>query len=218
MHLPPGKLGEHGAGGRLVAQGQLVLAQVGELQVQAIVVAGAEPVVVLAAVSGPEAQIELYRQLQMVHALVIAEQQVQLAEGAAVLPDRQVGRDQLQVGRLAQRVLPEPFVVQPQAPIAALRQPGLEDRRLGILAQQPVGQQPRLAVPAACAQGVTLAGRCFAQQGRRQQRPGEITHLRMAKDAGQLGKTDRVHVSSIAVGLPPVRRFADNPVPLNTRA
>ncbi|AKN26683.1 hypothetical protein AB691_1780 [Stutzerimonas stutzeri] len=40
----------------------------------------------------------------------------------------------------------------------------------------------------------------------------------MAKDAGQLGKTDRVHVSSIAVGLPPVRRFADNPVPLNTRA
>ena len=99
MYLPPGKLGEHGAGGRLVAQGQLVLAQVGELQVRAIVVAGAEPVVVLAAVTGPEAQIELYRQLQMVHATVIAEQQVQLAEGAAVLPDRQVGRDQLQVGR-----------------------------------------------------------------------------------------------------------------------
>ena len=53
LYLPPGKLGEHGAGGRLVAQGQLVLAQVGELQVQAIVVAGAEPVVVLAAVTGP---------------------------------------------------------------------------------------------------------------------------------------------------------------------
>jgi len=65
---------------------------------------------------------------------------------------------------------------------------------------------------------MALAQRRFAQQCWRQQRPGEIAHLWMAKQAGQLGKTDRVHVSSIAVGLPPVRRFADNPLPLNRGA
>jgi len=63
-----------------------------------------------------------------------------------------------------------------------------------------------------------LALRRFAQQGWRDNRPGEITHLWVLKSAGEVGKTAKAHGCSIAVGLLMVWRFADNPLPLNTAA
>ncbi len=50
--------------------------QMAQFQVESIMAAGAEPISGIAAV---RAQVELHRQLQVMFALVVAQQQVQLA-------------------------------------------------------------------------------------------------------------------------------------------
>ena len=57
-------------------QGQLVMRQMAQFQVESIMAPGAEPISGIAAV---RAQVELHRQLQVMFALVVAQQQVQLA-------------------------------------------------------------------------------------------------------------------------------------------
>ncbi len=78
----------------------------GQLEIEAVVAARAKPLRVQAAIALSGSEIELHRQLEVVHALVIAEQQVQLTQGGAVLANWQIGCKQLNVRRLGQCVLP----------------------------------------------------------------------------------------------------------------
>ncbi|MCY1553375.1 hypothetical protein D9M68_898510 [compost metagenome] len=102
------------------------------------------------------AEIEFDRQFQVVHAFLVAQQQVQLAQGMPALADRQVGRQQFDAGSGAQGELPETFVIQPQAPHRALRQPIEQGAAVVVEVKQPVGQGARRARPWAGAQGMAL--------------------------------------------------------------
>src|SRR5690606_27824929 len=135
---------------------QLMPGQVVELAVQPVLGARPEPLRRVAAVAGARAEIELYRQLHVAHPLAIAQQQVPSAQGASAQADRQVAGQKLPARRGPQGELPEAFVVESQAPPAALRQPLAKRRGLLVEPAQPVGQPARLGGPAAAGQRVAL--------------------------------------------------------------
>ena len=71
-----------------------MVCQMAQLQVESIMAAGAQPIRGLAAAG---TQVELHRQLQMVFALVVAQQQIQFAQCLAVVTDRQIGGDHFDI-------------------------------------------------------------------------------------------------------------------------
>src|SRR5690606_18361669 len=109
-----GEFAEDIAGKRAGAQLQLMPAGALQLDVQSVVAAGAEPVIVPAAVAVLQAQVKPHRQFKMMDASGVAEDQIEFAKGLAVLADRKVGFQQVYIRCLAQRELPEAFVIQPQ--------------------------------------------------------------------------------------------------------
>lgn len=162
--------------------------QMGQLAVQAVVAAGAHPVRRVVALAG--AQIELHRQLQMVHAVLVAQQQVQLAERASAQADRQVAGQQLDAGCRLQGKLPESLVVEAQAADRAVGQPAEQGGGLLVEAAQPVGQPSRLTRPAAAGQRMALRPFGIRQQRRRQQGPGQIADLGLPQRGQQIGKRE----------------------------
>ena len=97
------------------ADRQLVLGQVRQLAVQSIMAARAQPLRGVLAVAGLRAQVEFDRQLQVVHAIAVTQQHVQLAQGMPGAADRQVGGEQFHTRRMSHGELPQAFVVQAQA-------------------------------------------------------------------------------------------------------
>ncbi|MNN43372.1 hypothetical protein D3C81_1576060 [compost metagenome] len=121
-------------------------------------------------------QVQLDRQLKVVHTVAVAQHYVQFAQGVATVTDCQVGRQQLDAGCLAQGKLPQPFVVKPQPPAAELCQPLAQRAIVGIQLPQPALQALRLLRPEAARQRVALGAGRGAEQGRRQQGPGQVAH------------------------------------------
>ncbi len=156
-----------------------------QFQVEPVVAAGAEPEAGIVAVARQRAQVELHRQLQMVLAFGVAQQQVQLAQGLAVLAYRQVGRDHLDVGGGVQGELPQALVVQAEAPGRFRQQPGMQRIRGAVQPAQPVLEQLRGMAPCAGLQRVALGFRGLPQQGGREQGPGEVAHRRGAQSLQQ---------------------------------
>lgn len=72
--------------------------QMGQLEVQPIMAAGAQPLPAIGAVALLWAEVELDGKFQMVHTVAVAQQHVELAQGVASAADRQVGRQQLDPG------------------------------------------------------------------------------------------------------------------------
>ncbi|MNT35140.1 hypothetical protein D3C72_1711580 [compost metagenome] len=83
-----------------------------QLTVQTVMTTWAQPVRRVLAIAAWRPQIEFDRQFQMVHALLIAQENIQLAQGVATGADWQIGSQQLDPWRLLQGKLPETFVVQ----------------------------------------------------------------------------------------------------------
>ena len=137
--------------------------------------AGADPAIELARI-GIQAEVELHRQLEVMEAIGVAQQQVQFAEGVTLAADRNVRGEQLDTGGMRECVLPEALVIEAEPSRAAAGEPGFE--RLGsiVMADEPVDQALGPVVPAAASQRMALAARRFAKQGRRQQCPGEVAH------------------------------------------
>ncbi len=179
-------------------------AEVFQFAVEAVVAARADPLGGFAAIAMAWAQIELDCQLQVVNALRIAQEQVELAQGLAGDADRQVGRQQFHIRRLAQSELPEALVVEAEATVGGLRQPVLQWQGVLIQSMQPVGQALGPAGPSAGAERMALAPGRPAEQRRREQDPGQVAHAGVAKLAGELGQRfEGLHAASIAdSGLP----------------
>jgi len=134
--------------------------QVGQFAAEAIVAARPEPVRRITSVARARPQVQFDGQLQMMRALAVAQQNVQLAQGPSPRANRQVGRQQLDPGRLFQGELPQSFVVQPQAPAGDPCQPVAQGQVIGIQCAQPVVQVLRIGRPGATRQRMALgAGR-----------------------------------------------------------
>lgn len=73
-------------------------------------------------------------------ALGVAQQQIELAQGLAVLADRQVGGDDFHIRCGGQGELPEPFVVQAEAARGSCRQPGVQCSGITVLLHKPPRQ------------------------------------------------------------------------------
>ncbi len=122
-----------------------MLREVAQFQIEPIMTARAKPVSGIAAV---RAEIELHRQFKMVFTFVVTQQQVQLAQGLAVLADRQVGGDHLDIWRSMQGELPQAFVIEAEAAYRSCRQPGMQATGIVVLLNEPVSQPLRLPRPA----------------------------------------------------------------------
>lgn len=122
-----------------------MLCEMTQLQIEPIMTARAEPVSGIAAV---RAEIELHRQFKMVFTFVVTQQQVQLAQGLAVLADRQVGGDYLDIWRSMQGELPQAFIIEAEAAYRFCGQPGVQVAGVFVLLNEPVSQPLRLPCPA----------------------------------------------------------------------
>ena len=122
-----------------------MLREVAQFQIEPIMTAWAEPVSGVAAV---RAEIELHRQFKMVFAFFVAQQQVQFAQRLAVLADRQVGGDDLDIRCRMQGELPQAFVVEAEAAHRFRGQPGMQGTGIVVLLHEPVSQPLRLPRPA----------------------------------------------------------------------
>ena len=152
-----------------------MLREVAQFQVEPVLAARAQPV---SGVAATRAQVELHRQLQVVLAFVIAQQQIQLAQGLTVLANRQIGSDHVYVWCGMQRVLPQALVIETETAQRFCRQPGVQGAGILVLLRKPVGQLLWLLHPATGLQRMTLARCGVGQQGGREQRPGQIAHRR----------------------------------------
>ncbi|BCQ62481.1 hypothetical protein PBOI14_42310 [Pseudomonas sp. Boi14] len=146
----------------------------------------------------PGAQVQLDRQFQVVHAVAVAQQHVQFAQGVAAAADWQVGRQQLDPGGVADGKLPEAFVIQAQAPGRALGQPLAQGAAVQVLAAQPVGQQLRRLDPVAAGEWVALWPGRVAEHRRREDDPGEVADFRLTQLAGKAEQIrEQEHLASI---------------------
>ncbi len=185
---------------RACRHGQLVLAQVRQLAIQAIMAAGAEPVLRFLATALLRSEVELDRQFQVMHAIAVTQQHIEFAEGVAVTADRQVGADQFDPRGMAYGELPEPLVVQPQPARGGLGQPVLQGLRIMVQLPQPAFQLLRCLHPVAAGQRMALWPGCIDEHRRRENDPGQVAHFGVAQLSGeveQAGKQD--HSASIAV-------------------
>ncbi len=116
---------------RAVRHGQLVARQVREFGPQPVMAPRPQPG--MRVVPGVlRSQVQLDRQLKVVHTVAVAQHHVQFAQGVPTVTDCKVGRQQLDAGCLAQGKLPQPFVVKPQPPAAELCQPLAQRAIVGI--------------------------------------------------------------------------------------
>lgn len=152
-----------------------MLREVAQFQVEPVLAARAQPV---SGVAATRAQVELHRQLQVVLAFVIAQQQIQLAQGLTVLANRQVGGDDLDIRRRVQGELPQAFVIETEAAHRFRGQPGMQGTGIVVLLHEPVSQPLRLPRPATGLKWMTLDFRGLTQHGWREQRPGQVAHSR----------------------------------------
>ncbi|MNT51549.1 hypothetical protein D3C72_1885190 [compost metagenome] len=91
-----------GAGG----DGELMLAQVFQFAIQSVMATGPQPERGVMAVASLGAEVELDRQLQVMHAVAVTQQHVQLAQCVPFATDRQVGRQQFDPGGMPHGKLP----------------------------------------------------------------------------------------------------------------
>ncbi len=154
------------------------------------------------------AEVELDGQLQVMQPGVVFHQQVELAQGLAVVAHRQVGGEQAQIRRTLQGELPEAFVVASQTLVRRGFELGQQLARRVFLAAQPVGQQPGLRVPATGAERMAQGGAARLQQGRGEQRPGEVADLRLAQVDQQLVEQGGEVGHAPSLAAMPALRFA----------
>ena len=98
-----------------------MLAQMLQLARQIVGVAGALPVSVGTPIRSARSQIQFDRQFEVMHALRIAQHNIQFAQRSSVLPNGQIRPQQLDARRLLQGELPEAFVIHPQTLAARSR-------------------------------------------------------------------------------------------------
>ncbi len=178
---------------------QLVLAHVGQLDIQPIMAAGAEPACGIFPRALLRSQVELDRQFQMMHAVTVAQQHIEFAQGMTVATDRHVGADQFDSRCLAHRELPEPFVVQPEPTRGCQGQPVLQGAAVAIQLPQPVFQLLRRLDPVAAGQWMALRPRRIEQHRRRENDPGQIAHLGVTQLSGKVEQArEQDHSASIA--------------------
>lgn len=109
-----------------------MIAQMIKLERQAVLAAWSEPLPGIAAIALLWSEIELYRQLLMMHAAIILNKQIKLSQRMSSLANRQIGRQQRNARRCHQGELPESLVIQAQATDRVLRQPLLQRRWVSI--------------------------------------------------------------------------------------
>jgi hypothetical protein len=144
-----------------------------QFAVQSIMAAGAQPLRGIVAVAVLRPQVQLDRQLQVMHAVAITQQHVQLAEGVAFATDRQVGGNQLDARRMLHGKLPETLVVKAQAPGARLGQPMQQAITVPVQLSQPVLQAFRRLHPVTAGQRMALRPRVSLSIG-----GARMTHAR----------------------------------------
>ncbi|MOA09699.1 hypothetical protein D3C78_1295510 [compost metagenome] len=171
-----------GAGG----DGELMLAQVFQFAIQSVMATGPQPERGVMAVASLGAEVELDRQLQVMHAVAVTQQHVQLAQCMPFATDRQVGRQQFDPGGMPHGKLPQAFVIQPQSPGAGLGQPILQCVAVLVELMQPMLQLLRGAYPVAAGQRMTLRPWRRTEHGRCEDDPRQIAHLRVVQLVGQL--------------------------------
>ena len=84
----------------------------------------------------------------MVFAFCVAQQQVQFAQRLAVLADRQVCGDDLDIRCRMQGELPQALVIETEAAHRFRGQPGMQGTGIIVLLHEPVSQPLRLPRPA----------------------------------------------------------------------
>ncbi|CEL28890.1 hypothetical protein SRM1_02238 [Pseudomonas fluorescens] len=153
--------------------------QVRQFTIQSIMATRPQPLRRILAVAVLRAEVEFDRQFQVMHAVAITQQHVQLAKGVPLAADRQIGRDQLNAWRVLHGKLPQSLVVQTQAPRACLGQPVLQTAAVVIELTQPLLQSPRIADPVAARQRMALRPRRGREHRRGEDHPRQIAHVRM---------------------------------------
>ncbi len=161
--------------------------------------ARAEPLRGVLAIAVLGAEVQLDRQFQMMDAVAIAQQQVQFAQRMAGVPDRQVRGNQLDARGVLHGKLPQPFVIQAQAPCSPLGQAMQQWIAVTVQLPQPVFQSMRILHPATAGQGVALGPGWVDEHRRGKYRPRQIAHFGMAQAAGQVQQFRKQdHFASIA--------------------
>lgn len=94
---------------------QLMLGKMRQLAVQSVMAARPQPLRRVLAITRLRPEIELDCQFQVMHAIAVAQQHVQLTQGMPGAADRQVGGEQLHARRMLHGELPKSLVVQAQA-------------------------------------------------------------------------------------------------------
>ena len=158
-----------------------MLAQVRQLAIQPVVTARAQPLRRVAAVAVLRAEIQLYRQLYVMHAVTVAQQHIQFAQCLTVQADRQVGGDDLHARRVLHCELPESFVITPQTARGGLRDPVLQLPAVLIQFTEEIGQSLWRLDPVAPGQWMALRPRRGIKHGRRQNDPRKVAHLRVSQ-------------------------------------
>lgn len=178
---------------------QLMLGQMRQLAVQSVMTARPQPLCGVLAITVLWPQIQLDRQFQVVHAIAVAQQHVQLAEGVTGTADGQVGGQQLHARRMLHRKLPQAFVIQTQATRARQAQPLLQGAAVPVQLAQPAFQQMRRLHPVAAGQRVALRPRRLREHRRGEHDPRQVAHLGVAQLAGQVVQVgEHSHGPSIA--------------------
>lgn len=163
---------------------QLVLAQVRQFAVQPIVATRTEPLRGILSVAVLRAEVQLDRQFQVMHAVAIAQQHVQLAQGVTLATDRHVGGNQLDPRRMLHGELPESLIIKAQAAGTGLGQPVQQAVTVPVEFSQPVFQLFRGLHPVAAGQRMTLWPGRGAEHRRGEDDPRQVAHFGVAQLVG----------------------------------
>ncbi len=170
-----------------------------QFTVESVMAARPEPLRGVPAIPLLRAEVQLDRQLQMMDAVTIAQQQVQFAQRMAFVADRQVRGNQFDARRVLHGKLPQPFVIQAQASRPSQGQAVQQRVAVAVQLSQPVLQLIRRLHPVAAGQGVALGPGRVDEHRRGDDRPREVAHFGMAKAAGQVQQfREQDHFASIA--------------------
>ena len=161
-----------------------MLAQVRQFAVQPIVATRAEPLRSVVPVAILRAEIQFDRQFQVMHAIAIAQQHVQLAQGVTFAADRHIGGNQLDTRRMLHGELPETLIVQAQASGTCLGQPVQQTVTVSIQFSQPAFEVFRGLHPVAAGQRMTLRPRRGAEHRRGEDDPRQVAHFGVAQLVG----------------------------------
>ncbi|MNT56810.1 hypothetical protein D3C72_1941440 [compost metagenome] len=136
------------------------------------------------AIAALRAEVKLDCQFQVMHAVAITQQHIQLAQGVALAADRHVGGNQFDARRMLHGELPQSLVIQAQAPGAGLGQPVQQPVTVPVELSQPVFQVLRRLHPIAAGQRMPLWPRRIAKHRRCEDDPRQVAHFRVAQLVG----------------------------------